>query len=80
MKRPFGESLRELVGSVQPAGVEAEQVQVVGVYFDLPLEVAIRGKGEKAEFLGDVPNWRWRTAFDLPPGRMRVHCDFGDSL
>jgi len=80
MKRPFGESLRELVGSVQPAGVEAEQMQVVSVYFDLPLEVAIRGKGEKTEFLGDVPNWRWRTVFDLPPGRMRVHCDFGGSL
>jgi hypothetical protein len=80
MKRPFGESLRELVESVQPAGVDAEQVRVVGVYFDLPLEVQMRGKGDQAEFLGDVPNWRWRTVFDLPPGRIRVHCHLGDSL
>jgi hypothetical protein len=78
MKRPFGESLRELVESVQPAGVETEQLRVVGVYFDLPLEVQMRGTGDQAEFLGDVPNWRWRTEFDLPPGRMRIRCDLGD--
>ncbi len=80
MKHPFGESLWELMESVQPAGIEAQQVRVVGIYFDLPLEVAIRRKGEEAEFLGDLPNWRWRTVFDLPPGRMRVRCDLGDSL
>ncbi len=80
MKHPFGESLWELMESVQPVGIEAQQVRVVGVYFDLPLEVAIRRKGEEAEFLGDLPNWRWRTVFDLPPGRMRVRCDLGDSL
>jgi len=80
MKHPFGESLWELMESVQSAGIEAQQVRVVGVYFDLPLEVAIRRKGEEAEFLGDLPNWRWRTVFDLPPGRMRVRCDLGDSL
>ena len=80
MKRPFGESLRELVESVQPAGNEAEQMHVIGVYFDLPLEVAIRRKGEETDFLGDLPNWRWRTDFDLPLGRMRVRCNLGDPL
>jgi len=79
MKRPFGESLRELVESVRLAGLEAKQVRTVSVYFDLPLEVQIRRKGEEVEFLGDLPNWRWRTVFDLPLGRVRVRCDLGDA-
>jgi hypothetical protein len=80
MRRPFGDALRELVEAVQPAGAEAEQIRVVSVDFDLPLEVALRRKGEETEFLGDLPNWRWRTVFDLPPGRMRVSCDIGGLL
>jgi len=80
MKRPFSDALRELVEAVQPAGIGDQHIRVVGVYFDLPLEVALRRKGEETEFLGDLPNWRWRTVFDLPPGRMRVRCDLGDSL
>lgn len=78
-RRPFSEALRELVESVQPAGIEREQVRVVGAYFDVPLEVSLRGKGDAAEFLGDLPNWRWRTAFDIQPGRMRVQCVLGES-
>ncbi len=80
MKRPFSEALRELVEAVQPAGIGDQRIRVVDVYFDLPLEVALRRKGEETEFLGDLPNWRWRTVFDLPPGRMRVRCDLGDTL
>jgi hypothetical protein len=80
MKRSFSEALRELVEAVQPAGIGDQLIRVVDVYFDLPLEVALRRKGEETEFLGDLPNWRWRTVFDLPPGRMRVRCDLGDSL
>jgi hypothetical protein len=80
MKRPFSAALRELVEAVQPAGIGDQLIRVDSVYFDLPLEVALRGKGEETEFLGDLPNWRWRTVFDLPPGRMRVRCDLGDSL
>ena len=80
MKRPLSEALRELVEAVQSAGNGDELIRVGSVYFDLPLEVALRRKGEEMEFLGDLPNWRWRTVFDLPPGRMRVRCDLGDSL
>jgi hypothetical protein len=80
MRRPFGDALRDLLEAVQPTGTEADQIRVVGAYFDLPLEVALRRKGEETEFLGDLPNWRWRTDFDLPPGRMRVHCDIGELL
>jgi len=80
MKRPLSEALRELVEAVQSAGNGDELIRVGSVYFDLPLEVALRRKGEEMEFLGDLPNWRWRTVFDLPPGRMRVLCDIGDSL
>jgi hypothetical protein len=79
IRRPFGEALRDLVASVQTAGIEREQIRVVGVYFDLPIEVSLGGKGAATEFFGDLPNWRWRTAFDLPPGRVRVHCEIGES-
>jgi hypothetical protein len=80
MKRPFSEALRDLVEAVQPAGIREQLIRVVDVYFDLPLEVALRRKREETEFLGDLPNWRWRTVFDLPPGRMRVRCELGDAL
>ena len=80
MKRPFSEALRELVGAVQPAGIGDELIRVDSVYFDLPIEVALRRKGEETEFLGDLPKWRWRTVFDPPPGRMRVRCYLGDAL
>jgi hypothetical protein len=78
-QHPFGETLRELVQSVQPAGIEREQIRVVSAYFDVPLEVSILGKGDAAVFLGDLPNWRWRTAFDIQPGRMRVQFVLGES-
>lgn len=78
MKRPFGDALRELVESVEPRGVERQEIRVVDVYFDLPLEVALRKKATGIEFLGDLPNWRWKTVFDLPPGRLRVRCELGD--
>ena len=78
-RRPFSEALRDLLESVQPAGIERDKIRVVGAYFDLPIEISLRGKGETTEFLGDLPNWRWRTAFDLPPGRMRVRWEIGES-
>jgi len=78
-RRPFSHALRELLESVEPKGIEQEQIRVVAAYFDVPVEVSLRGKGEATEFLGDLPNWRWRTAFDLPPGRMRVRCEIGES-
>lgn len=80
MKRPFSEALLDLVEAVQPAGIGDELIRVDSVYFDLPLEVALRRKGTETEFLGDLPNWRWRTVFDLQPGRMRVRCDLGEVL
>ena len=77
--RPLSDALRELVESVEPQGMEREQIRVTEAYFDVPLEVSLRGKGAAAEFLGDLPNWRWRTAFDLRPGRMCVRCEIGES-
>ena len=77
MKRPFADALQDLVASVQPSGTEPEFLHLVTVYFDVPLEVSLRRHAEKVDFLGDLPNWRWRTAFDLQPGRLRVNFQMG---
>lgn len=78
-QRPFSAALRDLVEAVQPAGIALDRIRVKEAYFDLPLEFALRGKGDDTEFLGDLPGWRWRTVFDLPPGRMRVRFERGGS-
>jgi len=80
MKRRFAESLLDLVKPVQSTGREEQFVRVVKVYFDLPFEVSIHRDQGEVEFLGDVPNWRWRTIFDLPTGRLRISCELGDAL
>jgi hypothetical protein len=78
--RPFGETLGDLMEAIQPAGIAGERIRVTDACFDLPLEATLRGKGNDAEFLGDLPGWRWRTVFDLPRGRMHVRYELGDSL
>jgi hypothetical protein len=78
MKRPLGDTVLEMVESVQPFGPRQEQIRVVKVYFDVPLEVAVRGSIKNAELLGDLPTWRWRTWFDQKPGRMKLECNLGE--
>jgi hypothetical protein len=73
MRRPFAELLKDLVGSIQPTGQEADLLRIVEVSFDLPIEVSLGRCGQEADFRGDLPVWRWRTVFDLPAGRLHVH-------
>jgi hypothetical protein len=66
--------LADLAGSVAgPAGLP---ITVATASFDLPVEVSLRwgagGGGGDVEFLADVPRWRWETAFDPRPGRLRM--------
>ena len=38
----------------------------------LPVETLFEGEGEGLVVLSDVPRFRRRTDFDLPPGRLQV--------
>ena len=77
MKRPLADALQDLLASVQPSGIAPEFLHLVTVYFDVPLEVSLRRHDKAIDFLGDLPNWRWRTAFDPQPGRLRVSFETG---
>ena len=71
-RRPFAETLLELLESFQPAGAAATSVRIRAVDLDLPFEVRLAGTLEEPELLADLPRWRWRTFFDDEPSRLSL--------
>ena len=71
MRRPLADTLLDLVGAADEPE-ELAIVRVSGLEIDVPIEVSVRRIGEDLELLGDVPSWRWTTAFDDPLGRLKA--------
>jgi hypothetical protein len=72
MRPELWATLAELMGSIQPTGEAAEMLRVDRVELDLPMELTFRGQGDGLVLLGSPPQWRWQTAFDSKPGRLRM--------
>jgi len=49
------------------SGVRARSVELT-----LPIEVWLRDHEDETTLIADLPVWRWRTAFDQTPSRMRI--------
>lgn len=71
MKRRLGETLADLVSSMNP-DTSGAGLRVSSVHIDMPVQAEVRRQGADLEVLVDVPSWRWRTVFDRQPGRLRV--------
>jgi len=71
-RRPFAETLLELLESFQPADDAAVGLGVRAVGLDLPFDQRLAGTPEEPELLADLPRWRWRTYFDDEPSRLTL--------
>jgi hypothetical protein len=71
-RRALWEIVSELVESVRPLGEEASLVRVTQLDVTLPVELAFVVRDGEPVILGDAPRWRWRSAFDATPSRMRL--------
>ncbi len=66
------QTVLDMINSVQPADGEEQVVMVTQLRLDLPFELVLRRDSSGPAIYGDFPRWRWRTAFDLEPGRMKL--------
>jgi hypothetical protein len=69
-RRPLGDMLAEVGMGVVPADAWALRVHRVSV--TLPVELALQRQGGVIRLLGELPRGRWRTDFDLQPGRLEL--------
>lgn len=70
-RRPLGDVVAELAAVVSDPSAQAV-VRVTRLSVDVPIEIELRGAIEAPEMLGDLPRWRWRSAFDREPGRLSL--------
>jgi hypothetical protein len=71
--RAFSAMLFDLGASVLDAHAERPPLRVPRVEMSVPVELWIdRDSGDGIAFCADLPVWRWRTAFDQTPSRMRI--------
>lgn len=72
MSTPLWATVANLLDSVSPTGEAAEALRIERVRVDLPVDLTFRRTRDGVEVMGAPPRWRLRTAFDRPPGRMRI--------
>ena len=70
MRPELWTSLASLMDALEPP--EEAGMRLSAVTLDLPLEIAFRRSGDEVVVLGSPPRWRWMTAFDERPARLRV--------
>ncbi|HJQ33696.1 MAG TPA: hypothetical protein VJ866_16050 [Pyrinomonadaceae bacterium] len=71
-RRALWETLVELIEAARPDEGAALPLRVTSLYLDVPLEVALHAAGDELELLGNLPRWRWTTAFDNRQARLQI--------
>jgi hypothetical protein len=70
-RRTLAETVTDLSFALNPVGVR--ELQLTRLEAAVPFDVAIGVQtGGNVEVYGDIPIWRWRTAFDREPGRLTI--------
>jgi hypothetical protein len=77
MKRPFADTLLDLVEGILRPAQDAPPVAVTSLRLDVPMEVRLGIRDGEWEFLADVPQWRWQTGWEERRGRLRVNWSAG---
>lgn len=76
VRRPLGQTLGEIAGSVLALdGLAAQLVQIGSLELDLPIELRLGSAETNHELVGDLPLFRMRTDFDWPPARLQARFD-----
>lgn len=76
IRRQMGDTLIDVVEGIDAhpgPGLRATSIEV-----SLPVEIALDQVAGETVLLADLPAFVYRTAFDLPPARLRVRWGEGD--
>lgn len=71
MKRPLFQTVVDFAEAILPRA-DTANLRVSRVSVDTPLELAILREDGELQVLAGPPRWRWTTAFDSRPGRLRL--------
>ena len=70
-RRTFGDAIADLFHALTP--LTPRELRVTRLEAAVPFDVAIGAQaGDTVDVYGDIPTWRWRTAFDREPGRLTI--------
>ena len=69
---PLAEMLTDVHAAAQIARHGLASVRATQIEMNLPIEVRVEVIDGETTFLANLPLWRWRTDFDVIPGRLRV--------
>lgn len=72
-RRLLGQTLGEIASGALDASREAGRlVRVTTLELEIPLDIRVAIDPDGPVLVGDVPLFRFRTAFDPPPAQLRV--------
>jgi hypothetical protein len=72
MRRALASTILELAASLASTRRPGLSLAVRRLELDLPFECDVVRRPESLDFVGDVPRWRWTTAFDPLLGRLQL--------
>jgi hypothetical protein len=69
--RPLADALEDLARALTP--LPTSGLRVTELEASVPFDVGIARRSDGVvEVSGEIPSWRWRTAFDHEPGRLTI--------
>lgn len=71
-RRPLGDMLGEVFDAVRSTRMLAPAIRATSMELTLPIEIRLEEVEGQLAFVADLPLWRWRTDFDLTPGKLRI--------
>jgi hypothetical protein len=71
IRRTFADAVADISRALSPQ--QPGELRVTRLEAAVPFDVAIGvHAGDTVDVYGDIPTWRWRTAFDREPGRLTI--------